>query len=256
MVSGVTQLYQLGLKMIFCEALDRLAGSVSAGDPRRSTKRKQDAASRTIVQAAASRVFEVNCEGMENKASKVQQPQQTGMLFMQRQQVQPAAHMAIMQSQQAWIIEQQAGSPLVQVMQTPLSVISHLHMPIVMLQQQTIMPFIIMQQLHMPPAIMVQRFCIIVADIVSSHLQVIFMPPLHFSIVIVQRGTIIHCGVVGMVAVPPIAPVAMGPMPVIMLLRSIIIAFVIVVCPCRRFDRFLPDLARSRLFMSTIINLS
>ena len=198
----------------------------------------------------------MNCEGMENKASKVQQPQQTGMLFMQRQQVQPAAHMAIMQSQQAWIIEQQAGSPLVQVMQTPLSVISHLHMPIVMLQQQTIMPFIIMQQLHMPPAIMVQRFCIIVADIVSSHLQVIFMPPLHFSIVIVQRGTIIHCGVVGMVAVPPIAPVAMGPMPVIMLLRSIIIAFVIAVCPCRKFDRFLPELARSRLFMSTIINIS
>ena len=175
---------------------------------------------------------------MENKASKVQQPQQTGMLFMQRQQVQPAAHMAIMQSQQAWIIEQQAGSPLVQVMQTPLSVISHLHMPIVMLQQQTIMPFIIMQQLHMPPAIMVQRFCIIVADIVSSHLQVIFMPPLHFSIVIVQRGTIIHCGVVGMVAVPPIAPGAMGPMPVIMPLRSIIIALVIAVCPCRRFESF------------------
>jgi len=28
MVSGVTQLYQLGLKMIFCEALDRPAGSV------------------------------------------------------------------------------------------------------------------------------------------------------------------------------------------------------------------------------------
>ena len=156
--------------------------------------------------------------------------------------------MAVMQSQQAWIIAQQSASPLVQVMQTPSSVISHLHMPIVRLQQQTIMPFIIMQQLHMPPAIMVQRFCIIVAAIVSSQVQVIFMPPLHFSIFIVQRGTIIHCGVVGMVAVPPIAPVAMGPMPVMpMPLRSIIIAFVIAVCPCRRFDRFLPDLARSRL---------
>ena len=77
-------------------------------------------------------------------------------------------------------------------MHTPSSVSSHLHMPIVMLQQQTIMPFIIMQQLHMPPAIMVQRFCIIVAVILSSHLHVIFMPPLHFSIFIVQRGTIIH----------------------------------------------------------------
>ncbi len=114
------------------------------------------------------------------------------MLFMHMQQTQPAAHMEAMQSQQAWIIAQQAGSPLVQVMHTPSSVISHLHMPIVMLQQQTIMPFIIMQQLHIPPAIMVQRFCSIVAVILSSHLHVIFMPPLHFSIVIVQRGTIIH----------------------------------------------------------------
>jgi len=66
------------------------------------------------------------------------------MLFMHMQQVQPALHMAIMHSQQAWIIEQHWSSPLVQVMQTPSSVISHLHMPIVMLQQQTIMPFIIM----------------------------------------------------------------------------------------------------------------
>ena len=172
---------------------------------------------------------------------------------MHMQQTQPAAHMEAMQSQQAWIIEQQAGSPLVQVMQTPLSVISHLHMPIVMLQQQTIMPFIIMQQLHMPPAIMVQRFCIIVADILSSHLQVIFMPSLHFSIFIVQRGTIIHCGGAGMVAVPPIAPCAMDPMPAIMLLRSIIIALVITVCPSHLLVRSLPDLARSRLFMFTII---
>jgi hypothetical protein len=98
-----------------------------------------------------------------------QQLQQTGMLFMHMQQTQPAAHMEAMQSQQAWIIEQQAGSPLVQVMHMPSSVISHLHMPIVMLQQQTIMPFIIMQQLHIPPAIMVQRFCSIVAVISSSH---------------------------------------------------------------------------------------
>ena len=172
--------------------------------------------------------------GLENREAKVQQLQQTGMLFMQRQQVQPALHIAIMHSQQAWIIAQHWSSPLVQVMQMPSSVISHLHMPIIMLQQQTIMPFIIMQQLHMPPAIMVQRFCIIVADILSSHLHVIFMPPLHFSIFIVQRGTIIHCGGIGMVAVPPIAPGAMEPIPVIMLLRSIIIALVIGVCPCRR----------------------
>ena len=29
---------------------------------------------------------------------------------------------------------------------------SHLHMPMVMLQVQTVMPFIIIQQVHMPPA--------------------------------------------------------------------------------------------------------
>ncbi|MGO9598417.1 MAG: hypothetical protein ACLP7Q_10555 [Isosphaeraceae bacterium] len=150
------------------------------------------------------------------------------MLFMQTQQVQPALHMATMQSQQAWIIAQHAGSPLVQVMQTPSSVISHLHMPIIMLQQQTIMPFIIMQQLHMPPAIIVQRFCIMLADILSSQEHMIFMPSLHFSIFMVQRGTIIHCGVVGMVAVPPIVPDIIGFIPVIMPDRSVIIAVVIV----------------------------
>jgi hypothetical protein len=165
-----------------------------------------------------------------------QQLQQTGMLFMHMQQTQPAAHMEAMQSQQAWIIEQQAGSPLVQVMHTPSSVISHLHMPIIMLQQQTIMPFIIMQQLHMPPAIMVQRFCIIVAVILSSHLHVIFIPSLHFSIFIVQRGTIIHCGGIGIVAVPPIAPCIMLPMPmpipgIPMPARSIIIELIIAVTP-------------------------
>jgi hypothetical protein len=77
--------------------------------------------------------------------------------------------MAPQQSQHAWIMAQQSLSPLVHVMQTPSAVISHLHMPIVRLQQQTIMPFIIMQQLHMPPAIMVQRFYSIVAVILSSH---------------------------------------------------------------------------------------
>ncbi len=41
------------------------------------------------------------------------------MLFMQTQQVQPALHMAIMQSQQAWIIAQQAGSPLVTIRLEP-----------------------------------------------------------------------------------------------------------------------------------------
>jgi len=80
-----------------------------------------------------------------------QQPQQTGMLFIIRQQVQPAFIMVAMQSQQAWIMAAHWASPLVQVTETPLSVISHLHMPIVRLQQQTIIPFIIRQQLHIPP---------------------------------------------------------------------------------------------------------
>jgi len=87
---------------------------------------------------------------------------------MQTQQTQPAVVMPIMQSQQAWIMAQQDGSPLVQVMQTPSLVGSHLHMPIAMLQQHIIMPFIIMQQLHMPPAIIEQRFWSIVADMASS----------------------------------------------------------------------------------------
>jgi hypothetical protein len=87
-----------------------------------------------------------------------------GMLFIMRQQVQPEAIMPAMQSQQDWIMAQQALSPLVQVMRTPSAVGSHLHMPMVMLQQQTIMPFIIAQQEHMPPAIMAQRFCSMPAE--------------------------------------------------------------------------------------------
>ena len=86
------------------------------------------------------------------------QPQQTGVPFIIMQQVQPAFIIVAMQSQQAWIISQHLASPLVQVMTQPSAVISHLHMPMVRLQQQTIMPFIIMQQLHIPPAIIEQRF--------------------------------------------------------------------------------------------------
>jgi hypothetical protein len=150
------------------------------------------------------------------------------MLFMQTQQTQPAVVMPIMQSQQAWIMAQQDGSPLVQVMQTPSLVGSHLHMPIAMLQQHIIMPFIIMQQLHMPPAIIEQRFWSIVADMASSHLHVIFMPPVHFSILILHRGTIIHCGAAGIPAAVPIGPAPAVPIPGIpMPARSITIAVVI-----------------------------
>jgi len=118
----------------------------------------------------------------------------------------------------------------VQVTQTPLSVISHLHRPIVRLQQQTIMPFIVMQQLHMPPANILHRFCIMLHAIASSHRQVIFMPPVHFSNFIVQRGTIIMFMVDGMPIEPPIAGVVMPGIPV-MFVRSIIMVPFIVKSP-------------------------
>src|SRR5262249_13489559 len=120
------------------------------------------------------------------------QPQQTGMLFIIMQQVQPALSMALMQSQQDWIMAQHCASPEVQVTVTPLSVISHLQMPMVRLQQQTIMPFIIMQQLHIPPWNMLPRSCTIWQAIASSHEQVIFIPPVHFSILNVHRGTMVQ----------------------------------------------------------------
>lgn len=80
-------------------------------------------------------------------------PQHIGMPFMQTQHMQPFAIIAIMVSQQAWIILQQASSPEVQVMHIPDSVISHLHIPMVRLQVIMAAPFIIIQQLIMPPLI-------------------------------------------------------------------------------------------------------
>jgi hypothetical protein len=122
------------------------------------------------------------------------------------------------------------GSPLVQLITMPISVIVVVHLPIIMLQQHMHMPFIIMQQEHMPPAIIEQRFCIITAVVLSSQVQVIFMPPVHFSIFMVQRGTIPMDGVcmplmfgidiVFIMGIPPI-PIIMG-IP-IMDIRSFII---------------------------------
>jgi hypothetical protein len=119
-------------------------------------------------------------------------PQHTGVLLIMKQQVQPRSQQQEMHSQQAWIISQQCGSPLVQVMQKPVSVISNRHMPIVKQQVQQTMPFIMQQQLHMPPASIVHRFCTMLQAILSSQTQVILHPPLHFSILKVQRGTIIQ----------------------------------------------------------------
>jgi hypothetical protein len=156
-------------------------------------------------------------------------PQQTGVLFMQQQQTHPAAIMVLMQSQHAWIILQHSASPDVQVIMHPSLVMSHLHMPIVRLQQQTIMPFIMQQSEHMPPWSIMHKFCIMLQAIGSSQEQVIFMPPLHFSIFMVQRGTMSMLGIIG-AAVPPIGADAMPGMPmpgIPMPVRSIIIVFVI-----------------------------
>jgi hypothetical protein len=110
-------------------------------------------------------------------------------------------------------------------MQQPSLVISTLHMPIVMLQQQTVMPFIITQQLTMPPAIMLQRFCIMLHAVGSSQRQVIFMPPAHFSNFMVQRGTIIQFALAGIpVGVPTGIPVPIVPPPGMLIpVRSIIV---------------------------------
>ena len=145
--------------------------------------------------------------------------QHTGVPPIIMQQVQPAFMHAATQSQQPWIMAQQAASPLVQVTQQPSFVISTLQAPIVRLQQQTVIPFIMQHMLHIPPAIMVQRFCIMAQAAASSHTQVIFIPPVHFSTFIVQRGTMTMFGVAA-IGVPAGIPVLIPAIAV----RSIIIA--------------------------------
>jgi hypothetical protein len=139
-----------------------------------------------------------------------------------------------MQSQQAWIISPHLASPLVQVIQAPSLVMSHLHKPIVRLQQQTVMPFIVMQHVHMPPANIVHRFCSMLVANLSSHQQLIFMPPVHRSILNVHRGTIIQFMPAGMLegAVIPGIPMPGAAIPGIPIpVRSIIIAVDILVTP-------------------------
>ncbi len=132
------------------------------------------------------------CSGGQPAASHSDMlPQQTGVSFMHRQQVQPAIIIVIMQSHICIIILAQAMSPLVQVTHIPSVVISYLHMPMVMLQDMTIMPFIIIWQLVMPPPSMRQRFCIIAAAISSLAMHRIIIPFFIFSILNVHRGIII-----------------------------------------------------------------
>jgi hypothetical protein len=146
------------------------------------------------------------------------------------QQVQPALRQAAMQSQQPWIIAMHPASPLVHVMMQPSLVMSHLHIPIIRLHVQQVMPFIMQVHEHMPPASMVQRFCIMARATASSHTQVIFMPPCIFSMVILQRGTIIMLGAIGVVAMPGIGepPMPMPGIPMPIPDRSIIIVLVII----------------------------
>jgi hypothetical protein len=147
------------------------------------------------------------------------------------------------QAQQAWIISQHFASPLVHVRQTPFLVISQRHMPMVRLQQHTITPFIIMQQLHIPPAKSEQRFCTMLQASLSSQAQVIFMPPVHFSILRVQRGTISQFMPTGRPAACPAPGVAMpcAANPEIAIpVRSIIIALDIGETPVKRLVKETP----------------
>lgn len=140
-----------------------------------------------------------------------------------KQQQHPAFMHPMMQSQHAWIIAQHAASPLVQVMQHPFAVISHLHIAIVMLQQHTVMPFMVQHIEHMPPAVIAHRFCIIVHAAGSSHSHVTFIPPAHFSTFIMHFGTIIMFTDAGIMP----EPIGMFPVPIPgIIVRSIIIALV------------------------------
>src|ERR1700683_4224390 len=132
--------------------------------------------------------------------------QQTGMPFIIMQQQQPGIDMQVfMQSQQAWIILAHIGSPLVQVMLQPMSIISILHMPIMpILQEQQVMPLHMQHMAQVPPCIIMQRFFIISAAVLSSHAMVHFIPPLIFSIFMVQRGAMIMLPMA--VPMPPIVP--------------------------------------------------
>ena len=137
-------------------------------------------------------------------------------------------------------MSQHCVSPLVHVIKQPISVISQRHMPMVKLQVQQGMPLYITQQLAMPPWSIVHRFWTMLQASLSSQEQVILKPPVHFSSLMVHRGTIIQL-------VPAVTPVGVGlvpypgmPMPGNAVpVRSIIIALDInELLSCRRLCRF------------------
>ena len=83
------------------------------------------------------------------------------------------------------------------------------------------MPFIITQQLHMPPASIWHRLWTVPQATLSSHEQVMLMPPWHFSIFIVQRGVIaMPMPIPGMPVIGLMLPAPMPGIPIIP--RSII----------------------------------
>jgi hypothetical protein len=160
--------------------------------------------------------------------------QQTGIPFMHIMIVQPGIIMLVMQSQQACIILTAIASPLVHIMVQPMSINSTLVMPMVMLQQQHIMPFIMQQQLIMALGIIMHKFCIMVADILSSHMQVTFIPLAIFSNCMVQRGIIMGF----IIPMPMFMPLGMpipGPIGICMPIvpipiidpRSVVVMFIV-----------------------------
>jgi hypothetical protein len=163
-----------------------------------------------------------------------------GMLFIMMQQVQPAFIMPVMQSQQLCTIAQQSLSPVVQVIVTPSLVISQLHLHIVMLQQLTIMPFIMQQQLQAAPISDMHRFCMVLQATLSSQTQTIFMPLVIFSIVTLQRGTImVDMGIIGPGMAPPIPGIIVPGIPIVVPIGFIIAVIMSrlpdeKVLPCRR----------------------
>jgi hypothetical protein len=127
--------------------------------------------------------------GKSNRAYIIEQ--HIGMPFIIIMQQQPGMLMqVIMQSQQAWIILTQLASPLLHIIFMPMSIISKVQAPMVILQQHIIMPLHMQHMEHMPPAIMLQRFCIIMALVLSSQTHMHIMPSAVFCIFMVQRGII------------------------------------------------------------------
>src|SRR5690349_13130269 len=103
---------------------------------------------------------------------------------------------------------QQALSPDTQVIQQPSLVYSHLQIPMVKLHWQTVWPLQVQQQLQSPSASMRHKFCSVPQATSSSQMQLILIPPVHFSNLMVQRGTTHQLAAAGEAAVAPPGKIA------------------------------------------------